>query len=122
MAANWPGTLPQGLLIKSLRRSFPKNRIRNETLSGRFKSQMIGTQDSERVDGSMMMTTAQLATFKAFYRTTLVEGGEPFDGLTHPRTGVNTTWEFLEDPTDENVGPGLYNVSMILLALPDAPS
>lgn len=123
MAVAWPGTLPTGLLVNGLTRGRPQNVIRNQTLSGRFKAQLVSTQTSHRVDASMAMSPTQLATFDTFYRTTLVYGTQPFQNLTHPRTGANTVWMFLEDPTDKNYpqSNGLYEVPMVLLALPDAP-
>ena len=125
MAIAWPGTLPVGFLIsRPLRRRGLGHTIRSETLSGRMKAQLVSTATQRDFECAMSMTSAQLTAFETFYRVTLVGGSQPFQGITNPRTGANTVWQFLEDPPDENYpdAKGLFQVPMLLRALPDAPT
>lgn len=124
MALQWPASLPKGFLTaRPLRRSGLGHTVRDQTLSGRMKAQLISTHTSRDFEVVMLMTSAQLATFETFYRVTLVGGSQPFQGITSPRTGADTVWQFLDDPPDENVqnSSGLFMVPMLLRALPDAP-
>lgn len=125
MAVAWAVGLPSGFLLdKTFQRGGHGNTIRNETVSGRVKTMRVSTKTHRVIDGAMAMTTAQLATFETFYRTTIEDGSLPFQGLTNPFTGANTVWLFLEDPVETSypMARGIHEVKLKLLALPDAPT
>lgn len=123
MAAAWPSTLPPALLIKGYQRDGSGNTVWTETLSGRVNAQVVSTKTHRKVTGEMVMTTAQIATFETFYRTTLVQGSLPFQNINDPLTGANTVWRFVGEYTQSVYGQarGKWLVSMMLLSLPDAP-
>jgi hypothetical protein len=125
MAISWPSGVPVGLLVVTPLKGFGRgNTVRNQTMSGRFTARRMSTKTSRRFDATMRISKAQFVTFDAWYHTTLKDGSLPFQGVTNPRTGVNTVWMFVADPDDENV-PGTGNIidiSMQILALPDAPA
>ena len=93
MAATWPGTLP-AYPRRDLTWSPKPNVIAFGTEVGKGKRRRRSTYRSKLWSLSFVMTDAQLATFQAFFETTLGDGALPFQWV-YPRTGA--TWEFTFD-------------------------
>jgi hypothetical protein len=124
LAIAWDATLPAYFTADEFQGEPPTNTVFNETLSGRFKSQLISTHTSEPVTGSMVLTVAQLSTFKSWYAdpTKGNRGNATFQNLNDPFTGSNKVWRFTQKPGwVPYQGGGAFLLKLSLLMLPDAP-
>ena len=63
--------------------------------------------------GTMRMTTAQVAAFETFFRTTLADGTLAFD-FPHPRTQSTLSVVFASPPSWTNAGGDYYDVILPL--------
>ena len=106
LMATWPGTLPtfQDILAESYKASMPANVIVSEMEIGPPKLRRRATAAVEPFSGTMRMTSAQLATFKTFYETTIAYGSLEFDA-THPETEAAVEMIFTGQPQKAPVGP-----------------
>lgn len=97
--ATWPGTLPgfDEILADGYRETAPQNVIRTEMETGPAKVRRRGTAAPEMVSGTMLLTTAQVATLRTFFDSTISYGATEFDG-THPRTGASVSMRFMAPP------------------------
>lgn len=95
MADAWPGTFPFIVNPEDFREAGPTgNVIRSPMERGTTKQRRRFTNASRPVEGSTsVMTTAQVALFETFFRTTLKDGTLPFTA-TNPRTGATETFKF----------------------------
>lgn len=76
--ATWPSTLPSMFMLEGLSGEEPDVNLRQETDIGPAIIRPRYTAASEPISGQILCTTAQKATFTAFYRTTLRRGSLPF--------------------------------------------
>jgi len=116
---SWPGGLPQ----RPIYGGFTEVRQRNLAMfapevgppKARRRSTAVGVPTSATFE----MTDAQLATFKTFFETTLVDGSLPFT-WTHPVDGASYSWMFdvQEAPQISAQNVDLHNVSCKLMRLP----
>jgi len=74
----WPASLPQRLLIKSYSESPADVLLRTSMDFGPAKVRRRGTAGPRPVSGSIIVTAAELATFKTFFNTTLLGGSLRF--------------------------------------------
>lgn len=103
--ATWPGTLPtfQHFLVDGFLETAPYNVIRTEMEIGPAKIRRRGTAAPEVFSGAMHLTTAQVATFRTFYDSTVNYGADAFDTV-HPRTGSSVSARFIGPPQVVQVG------------------
>jgi hypothetical protein len=104
--ATWPGTLPtfQDILAESYQASMPDNVIITDMEVGPPKARRRGTAAIEPFSGTLRMTSAQLATFKTFYESTIFYGALKFDA-THPETSAAVSMIFMGQPQKAPAGP-----------------
>ena len=74
----WDASLPQRLIIKSYAESPADVLVRTSMDFGPAKVRRRGTAGPRPVSGSIIVTAAQLATFKTFFNTTLSGGALRF--------------------------------------------
>jgi hypothetical protein len=113
----WPATLPQSPLLESLSESPPDVVIRTSFDSGIDQVRPRFTTGVRDMPMQLLLTTAQLATFDAFYTSTIF-GSLAFD-WKHPRTGLTAEFRFKERPGPYQPLTGdLWRVPFILEMLP----
>lgn len=78
VAAVWPLTLPQAILLESLEDGIPDGRIRTKTDVGPGKTRPRDTTAVRPIVGSMLMTDAQWAILETFVTVELLSGSLPF--------------------------------------------
>src|SRR5262245_36208222 len=100
MAIAWDPTLPTFFYTEGWQSGPAANTVWNQTLSGRFKSQLISTHDSVPRDAPMVLTLAQFITFQSWYvdPAKCNRGNAPFQNLGDASAGIsNAVWRFRGD-------------------------
>lgn len=114
--AVWPATLPDRFLLDGLSFEEPDVTIRDEMDIGPAKVRARYTAAAEPFSGKLLMTGAQLDTFRLFYRSTLRRGALPFVWVS-PVDGNQGVYRFLGGfqgvPLD-----GLWQISFRVEKLP----
>lgn len=110
MPAVWPATLPQIPLVEGYLERFGPNTIRTPMDWGPAKRRRRFTKSHDPHQFAFEVDGTQLATFKAFYKTTILHGALSFD-YTHPTDGVTATFAMLDEPNIVPVGGNYYRVS-----------
>jgi hypothetical protein len=114
----WPVDLPQYFQFDSYEEAMADNLIRDNFDTGPAAARPRGTAQPYRVSGTMMMTTTEWETFKAFCANTLIERVLPFG---FPVQGVcdETQWlvRIPEPPTRTARESDLWAVSFVLEVL-----
>lgn len=116
--ATWPFTLPQTFAAGGDYQEIPGTTALRTTMdAGITKIRRRQTRAESRVQGSILLTTAQAAQFMFFYETTLKGGSLSFSGsLT--RGGTLQNYFFPEEPTIQHLGGDIYQLNMRLVVLP----
>lgn len=120
--ATWPASLPQTLLYDLTEKRQP-GKVRSQTDTGPAKQRSRFTATTKEYDGSLMLTQAQVATFKTFYETTLAQGTDAFTWVD-PFLDTSASLRFRAEPETTLVRPSdtlserLYRVTMPLEKLP----
>jgi hypothetical protein len=120
--ATWPASLPQSLLL-DLKRKRQGGKIRSDMDTGPAKQRARFTAAVQQYEGALLLTGAQLATFKTFYENTLGQGAASFTWID-PITDASASLRFMEEPEDTLVRAHddpdlrLYRVTMPLEKLP----
>jgi hypothetical protein len=113
----WPATLPTAFPRGDLSTGLGDGRLRSQTDAGVAKLRRRFSYVPYPLSGSMVMTLAQLATFRSFVETDLQGGILPFEFPAQDGTG---TWvvQFGDKlPTWSPMGV-LWKVSLDLVILP----
>jgi hypothetical protein len=76
---DWDSTLPQSYIQSSFNHTPQGNVLRTNMDSGPAKVRRLFTAVPENYSGVMVMTSAQLTTFKTFFTTTLGYGINTFN-------------------------------------------
>jgi hypothetical protein len=125
MAIAWEPTLPTFFVTDGFQGGPPQNTVYNQTLSGRFKSQLVSNHDSEPFTGAMVLSLAELGTFRNWFKDPAKcnRGNAPFQNLGDATAGIaNAVWKFTADPTwSPYEGGGHFLLRLPLVRLPDAP-
>lgn len=74
----FPASLPQAMSREGFSRGYGDGRLQSQTDAGGGKSRRRFSYMPEPVKGAMVMTSAQLATFRTFVNDTLKGGTLPF--------------------------------------------
>lgn len=107
----WPTTLPQILRLFTYAASMQDGSVRTAMDAGPDFVRPRFTRVTEYKSGDMIMTSAQLAIFRTFYQTTLLNGSQWFDWL-HPETGAAAEFRFMAPPTWRPVSGDKWQVEM----------
>jgi hypothetical protein len=114
----WPATLPQILLIEGYEEKLPDVNLRSAMEVGPAKVRRRVTAAVRPVTGQLIMTLAQIETFKGFYNDDLLGGSLRFGWFDPYDETTMVEMRFTEVPALSPVDPGLYKVSMKLEILP----
>lgn len=79
MASAWPGTLPQALQSDIFSEGVADGLIETQPDIGPPISRLRSTASVRQMSGTMLVTSAQIATLKTFVNTTLIGGSLPFN-------------------------------------------
>ncbi len=112
----WPVTLPQQLLVKDYTETMADTSIRTSMESGPAKVRKRTSAAIRPVRGSLILTAAEVAIFKAFYITDLSGGALRFDWVD-PITAAAVEMRFTETPGWSSQG-NLFRVSLSLEIMP----
>lgn len=120
--ASWPASLPQSLLY-DLTEKRQAGKVRSQMDTGPAKQRKRFTAVTKEYDGALVLTQAQVATFKTFYETTLGEGAVSFTWID-PFLDTSASLRFRDEPEitlirpSDTLGDRLYRVTMPLEMLP----
>jgi hypothetical protein len=114
----WPSDLPQ-CPVRGLQRQPKPNVVTFGTEVGPAKVRRRSTARTVTHATTFIMTTAQLATFEAFFETTLEDGALPFD-WTDRVSGASGSWRIVPGtvPVSVERGPNTWQVDLQLERLP----
>lgn len=120
--ATWPSTLPQSLNVDGYMTSSQDGRVRTSMDAGpdfvrrRFSAVTVSHA------GTMILTTAQVATLETFFNTTLSGGSLSFDwhplGRHQDSPQVVLDLRFMSPPSYRALGNDRWQVDVALEALP----
>jgi hypothetical protein len=110
--ATWPSTVP--VRKDGFSETTPNRQLRSNMEIGPDKVRKRTSIAIRTLTVSMFLTTAQVATFDAFY---LVNDSLIFD-FVHPRTGVTVHARFLSEPPTYNSNETMWDVSVKLEIIP----
>jgi hypothetical protein len=117
----WPVSLPQHLEIDGFENAFPETVERTPMESGPAKQRRRFTAAPEPVKGAVILSNAQHATLKTFFKTTCVGGAIAFDWV-HPVTQGAATFRWKAPPRIMPLGQvgglAMVKASLDLEALP----
>jgi len=115
--ATWPASLPQ-----QFEQGTTDNRqagfIRTPTSTGPVKMRRRFSATVRFIQGTMLFTQAQRATFETFYQNTISEGSETIE-FTDPEDGSTTaSFRFVEPPSFSYLDAGFSRVTLSWERLP----
>jgi hypothetical protein len=114
----WHVALPQTLLMDGYSESAPDVLLRTGMDFGPAQVRRRGTAGPRPVTGSIIVTAAQLATFKTFFNATLLGGALRFSWVD-PVDGVTAVeMRFTKAPSWQAVSEALFDISLELEILP----
>lgn len=113
----WHVDLPQKLFMAGYAGTFPGVVIKSEMDAGPAKVRRRFTAGVEPVQGTMILTPAQLVTFTTFFNTTLLGGALRFSWTTPPVHSVACEMRFTETPTFTKIEDN-FEISLSLEILP----
>lgn len=96
MPQTWPASLPQSF-SPGVQESAQDGVLRTEMDAGPAFVRRRYSAVATMFQGAMILTTAQVATLEAFYRTTLAGGSDTIN-WDHPRTGGSAELRFVSPP------------------------
>lgn len=114
----WEATLPTRLVISGYGESPADNLLRTSMESGPAKQRRRSAAGVRPIDGKLILTATQLATFKTFYNTTLLSGSlrfswvDPVDGTTA------VEMRFTKVPSWSAISGTLFDVALSLEIMP----
>lgn len=111
--ATWPSSLPQEFPEEGFSLTLPDNLLRTTMDVGPAKVRRRTTSNVTKVQGSMLLSTTDLAAFQTFYITTLSYGVTQFTWV-HPITGVACDMRFTEPPKYSPASGDYVDVQMSL--------
>jgi len=113
----WPTTLPQRLQRNNYGESPGENQLRSNMDAGPAKMRRRATSAPRKISGTILLSLAELAYFKTFYITTLLDGTLRFTWNDPTDSTTTVEMRFTEAPSwsAENIK---FRVSMSLEILP----
>ena len=113
----WPVSLQQRLNVDSFQYQIGKTALRTEMDIGPAKVRSRFTDAVDMYTCSVLLTFAEVATFKTFYKTTLNNGVNQFL-FDDPFTEEETAFRFAEDPVIRPLGGLTYQLQMVWERMP----
>ena len=111
----WPVSLPQAPLQGTLSEQDQDNVVRGPAMPGAEPQRRRRfSAVAKTVSFSMNMTSAQLATLRTFYHTTLGGGVYGFE-FEDPSTGATKEFSFLEPFQVQHTATDIYRVNVTLI-------
>jgi len=119
MASAWPGTLPQKFLVDGYMEGVGDGLLEYQPDTGPSISRRRATAVPRPLSGNFEMTSAQIATLRTFFDTTLIGGSLPFT-FPDPLTGATLLVKFQKGgiPKWAALGGDYFSVGMSLWILP----
>lgn len=114
--ATWPEALPRLFMLDGLSFEEPDLVIRSETDAGPAKLRPRYTAGTEKISGSLTLSTDQIATLRGFFRLTLRRGTLPFV-WTDPRDLSASLFRFVGSFRGEPMD-GWWRVSFTVERMP----
>ncbi len=108
---SWPVSLQQKLSVDSFQYNMGKTTIRSEMDIGMAKVRARYTDGIDIYTCSVLLSFAEVETFKTFYKTTLNNGASQFL-FDDPFTQLSTAFRFAEAPSISPLGGLTYRLSM----------
>lgn len=120
--ATWPTSLPQYHEI-GLQETRQQGFVRTQMDTGPYKQRRRFTAVTRYLEGTMLMTNAQRATFDTFYVTTINQGADEFDFIDPVDASTVQSVRFTMPPTFSALiggssGVDFYRVTISLEILP----
>lgn len=118
---NWPPSLPTAPTPQGYAEDGGAHIARAPMDAGPPKMRKLGTR-ADLMPITFRLTTAQVATFETFVKTTTGGGVKRFN-FTHPRTAASKEVRFVPEQDGKiyritYIGPGLWLVAMTFEVLP----
>lgn len=108
---HWPSDVSSDFMLGDYTEELENNIAQFTPEVGMPKTRRRGSNSTEKITGSIIMTSTEYATFLDFFRDTIKDGTKPFNML-HPRTQTTTKLQFIEAPSIADYGPDLWKVSV----------
>ncbi|MDH3279629.1 MAG: hypothetical protein OEQ18_00690 [Gammaproteobacteria bacterium] len=99
----WPAELPELAVTQSYGEAVPSASYRTDMSSGAAKTRPRPDYPNRTINFEQMLTRAQLDIFEQFYFVELMNGSLSFVEFG-PRTGLSTTYRFIEGFSHNYVG------------------
>ena len=115
MPAVWPIELPQTSLIAEYQEDALDFTLRSEVDYGATQARSQQTGKQLKVMIPLLITTAQKASLKTFYYTTLVKGSLRFEWLSYHTTGLTKEHLFLSAPQFSQASYNLWRTTLSLM-------
>jgi len=116
--ATWSASLPSTFLVDGYQEQWPDNLIIQEMEVGPPKVRRRQTAAPEYINCYQILTTAQVATLKTYWTSTLTGGSTTIDPLVHPRSGSNVVARMIRPPVISALGAGKWRVGYVFQVLP----
>lgn len=114
----WPAELPQKFLAEGYSRAAANNLLRSSADIGPGKTRRRSSAGPQPLSGNLSMKSAQLETFKAFFKNDLKDGALRFNWID-PDDGVTPVeMRFTREPSWVKSSVSRWVVSMQLEILP----
>ena len=95
----WPTTLPRALRADSYTEVLAEGTIRTEMDEGPAKVRALPTRDYDKVSGNILVTIAQWALLRDFYKVTTKGGVLPFEWVEMTDHSITVDYRFTEPPS-----------------------
>lgn len=116
MPLGWPVSLPQNLLVGVTSEDNDET-TQKPTSTGPRIVRLRDTVEYSTHSGELILTRAQLATFRSFYSQDHLKGAEPFE-WTDPYTEVAKYFRIVAKPQYTDIGAGYTRVTLVLEEVP----
>ena len=95
----WPTTLPRALRADSYSEILAEGTIRTKMDEGPAKLRTLPTRDYDKVKGNILVTIAQWALLRDFYKNITKEGTLPFEWVEMTDHSITVDYRFTEPPS-----------------------
>jgi hypothetical protein len=119
MTDAWPTTLPQALLLNGASKGIGDGLLEYQPETGPSMTRRRSSAVMRPLVGAVILTDAQIATFEAFFYTTILTGSLPFN-FPDPISGATLLVKFTKQnlPAYSPLGGNNYQLSLNLMVLP----
>jgi len=114
---DWPLSLPQTLLLQGYSESPQSNLLRSPQDAGPAKVRRRTSSNVRKINGQLLMTSAQLAEFRTFYEDVLLAGSLRFFWVDPLSLTTTVEMRFVKEPQWVTQGSA-FMISLELEILP----